>query len=148
MGVTEERKGSFRSIHRLYLRTRCGGGGGGWGDPPRLEGVRADFRLRSIWPWTDFYVDPSPLPHPASPPPGSPYARIRGPGSLFQRKCFYGEGFKGHPKIHFGASNSTRYSSYGRVKFQFFNGKYMGGPTKKKTRFSAIFGIFPILIYF
>ena len=56
---------------------------------------------------------------------------LGGPGLLFQGKSFYGEGPKGHPKTQFGASNSMRYSSYGRVKFQFFNGKYMVGPTKK-----------------
>ena len=59
-------------------------------------------------------------PPPASPLRDPPNTHIRGPGSFFfQRKCFYGEGFKGHPKMHFRASNSTRYSSYGCIKFHF-----------------------------
>ena len=60
---------------------------------------------------------------------------IRGPGSLFQGKCFYGEGSKGHPKTHLGASNSTRYSRYGLVKFQFSTERR----TDQKSRFPAIF---------
>ena len=50
---------------------------------------------------------------------------------------------KGHLKIHFRASNSTRYSSYGRV-VSVFNGKYIGGPTKRFPAILAIFSNFGI----
>ena len=75
------------------------------------------------------------------------YIFFRGPGSLFHWKCFYGEGSKGHPKTHLGASNSMGYSSYGRVKFHFLM-KSVHGRADQKMRFPAIFGTFPILMYF
>ena len=78
-----------------------------------------------------------------SPPP--PEGHQRGPGALFDPKCFFVEGTKGHPKYHTGPSNCTPYPRYGRPKFQ-FSYKIPGSADQKST-FPAICGTFPIVMY-
>ena len=59
-------------------------------------------------------------PSPGCPPFGTSGCAYKGSQVTFSMKMFfYGEGSKGHLKTHLGASNSTRYSSYGLIKFQF-----------------------------
>ena len=61
---------------------------------------------------------------------------FEGLGSLFHQKCFYGEASKGHPKNPLRSLQLHVVVELRPPQVSLFNGKSIGGPTKKKRDFS------------